>query len=68
RKNWKWEGKIVEKHSTGSIGYALIEYLYIEKNEAGNISFKVKCFLTLIFKNSGNSWKLVYDQNTIIPG
>ena len=68
RKNWKWEGEILEKHSTSSMGYALIGYSYSETNEAGTISFKVKCYLTLIFKKSGNSWKLVYDQNTIIPG
>ena len=67
RTNWEWKGIILEKHSTGSFGYALIDYTYIEKDTAGNISFKIKCYLTLIFKKSGNNWKLVYDQNTIIP-
>ena len=65
--NWKWEGTILEKHSTSSLGYALIDYSYIEKDRAGNMLFKIKCYLTLIFKRSDKGWQLVYDQNTIIP-
>jgi len=66
RTNWQWEGIILEKHSNDSLGYALIDYSYIEKDAAGNISFKTKCYLTLIFKKSDKGWQLVYDQNTII--
>jgi ketosteroid isomerase-like protein len=68
RTNWEWKGIVLEKHNNNSLGYALIEYLYSEKDAAGNISFKIKCYLTLIFKNSFKGWQLVYDQNTIIPG
>lgn len=67
RTNWEWEGIVLQKHNNNSLGYALIDYSYIEKDAAGNISFKIKCYLTLIFKNSYNGWQLVYDQNTIIP-
>jgi ketosteroid isomerase-like protein len=67
RTNWEWQGKILKKHSNSSLGYALIDYSYIEKDTAGNISFKIRCYLTLIFKKSPNGWQLVYDQNTIIP-
>jgi ketosteroid isomerase-like protein len=66
RTNWQWEGIILEKHSNSSLGYALIEYSYIEKDTAGNISFKTNCYLTLIFKKTDIGWQLVYDQNTII--
>jgi ketosteroid isomerase-like protein len=67
RTNWEWEGKILKKHNNNSLGYALIEYSYLEKDAAGKISFKIKSYLTLIFKNSYHGWQLVYDQNTIIP-
>jgi ketosteroid isomerase-like protein len=67
RTNWEWKGIVLEKHSNNSLGYALIEYSYIEKDAAGNTSFKIKCYLTLIFKNSYKGWQLVYDQNTITP-
>ncbi|MBS4065029.1 MAG: nuclear transport factor 2 family protein [Chitinophagaceae bacterium] len=66
RTNWEWEGIILEKHNNSSLGYALIEYSYLEKDTAGNISFKTKCYLTLIFKKTDSGWQLVYDQNTII--
>ena len=66
--NWHWEGKILEQQSNDSLGYAVIDYSYIEKDTAGNILFKIKCYLTLIFKKSDKGWQLVHDQNTIIPG
>lgn len=67
RTNWLWEGKIVERKSNNSLGYALIDYSFVQKDTAGNISFKIKCYLTLIFKKTDKGWQLVYDQNTIIP-
>jgi hypothetical protein len=67
RKNWEWEGKVLAKHNDNSLGYALIDYSYIEKDADGNITFKIRCYLTLIFRNSYHGWRLVYDQNTIIP-
>jgi ketosteroid isomerase-like protein len=67
RTNWEWKGIVLEKHNNNSLGYALIEYSYIEKDAAGRTTFKTKCYLTLIFKNSHKGWQLVYDQNTIIP-
>jgi ketosteroid isomerase-like protein len=66
--NWEWEGKVVEKQSDKTMGYALIDYSFIQKDETGKILFKIKCYLTLIFKQSGKGWQLVYDQNTIITG
>lgn len=67
RTNWEWDGKILEKNSNESLGYALISYSYIEKDTSGNTLFKIKCYLTLIFKRSEKGWQLVYDQNTIFP-
>lgn len=66
--NWQWEGTVLEKHSDKSLGYALIDYSFIQKDETGKTLFKIKCYLTLIFKQSDKGWQLVYDQNTIIPG
>lgn len=67
RTNWQWDGVIVEKHSDNSIGYALIDYSFVQKDAAGNTQFKIKCYLMLIFQKFPNGWQLVYDQNTIIP-
>jgi ketosteroid isomerase-like protein len=67
RKNWKWEGVIVKEESNDSMGYALVNYAYLEKGTAGNVSFKTKCFLILIFQKTDKGWQLVHDQNTTIP-
>jgi ketosteroid isomerase-like protein len=67
RNNWEWEGGIYHKSSSNTLGYALIEYTYLEKDAAGNLAFKIRCYLTLIFKKSDKGWQLVFDQNTMIP-
>jgi hypothetical protein len=67
RNNWEWEGTIVMKNSTDSLGYALIRYTYLEKDPGGKTLFHIQCYLTLIFSHSEKGWQLVYDQNTIIP-
>ena len=67
RSNWQWEGSVLEKHNDDSFGYALINYSYLEKNADGSTLFKIRCYLTLIFKKTAKGWQLVYDQNTIIP-
>jgi hypothetical protein len=65
-KNWKWEGKILKTESSDSLGYALIEYDYTQNDSLGNVQFKDKEYLVLIFKNSNEGWQLVHDQNTKI--
>jgi ketosteroid isomerase-like protein len=67
RTNWQWKGVILTKKSNSSLGYALIEYAYSEKDTTGNILFTIKAYLILIFKKSGKGWQLVHDQNTAIP-
>lgn len=67
RTNWEWSGIVLTKKSTESLGYALIEYSYLEKDNGGKVLFKIKSYLTLIFNKSDKGWQLVYDQNTIIP-
>jgi ketosteroid isomerase-like protein len=67
KKNWEWEGTFVRTESTDSLGYALIQYSYTEKDSIDNITFRNKNYLVLIFRNSPKGWQLVHDQNTGIP-
>jgi ketosteroid isomerase-like protein len=67
QKYWQWEGTFVRTESTDSLGYALIQYTYTQKDSVGNISFQNNNYLVLIFRNLQNGWQLVHDQNTYIP-
>jgi len=65
--NWQWEETFLRTESTDSLGYALIQYTYTQKDSVDNIEFQNKNYLVLIFRNSRNGWQLVHDQNTVIP-
>jgi ketosteroid isomerase-like protein len=67
QKYWQWEGIFLRTESTDSLGYALMQYVYTQKDSVGNIKFQNKNYLVLIFKNSPKGWQLVHDQNTNIP-
>lgn len=62
--NWEWEGDILRTESSDSLGYALIQYHFTQKDSVGNILFRDHEYLILIFKNSTDGWQLVHDQNT----
>jgi ketosteroid isomerase-like protein len=67
QKYWQWEGTFLRTESTDSLGYALMQYVYTQKDSVGNVKFQNKNYLVLIFKNSPKGWQLVHDQNTPIP-
>lgn len=65
---WQWEGKYVRTVSTDSLGYALIQYKYSQKDSIGTIVIQNENYLLLIFKNSTKGWQLIHDQNTGVTG
>ena len=64
--NWEWKGKVLTTESSDSLGYALVQYQFIQKDTTGNTLLQDNEYLVLIFKNSPNGWLLVHDQNTAI--
>lgn len=62
--NWEWKGNILTTASSDSMGYALIQYQFVQKDSLGNTLFQDHDYLVLIFKNSVDGWQLVHDQNT----
>ena len=67
RTNWKWERVEMKTQSTDSLGYALIQYKYSERDSLGAVTFQNQNHLVLIFRNFRQGWQLVHDQNTGIP-
>src|SRR5688572_29332655 len=64
KSNWEWEGNILATERSDSLGYALIQYQFVQKDTSGNMLFQDHEYLVLIFKNSADGWQLVHDQNT----
>jgi len=65
----KDEGKliaeIVHLIESPALGHALIKYRYTSKDNAGKPQ-ATDSWLTLTFALEGGSWRLVFDQNTLI--
>ena len=66
-KNWQWVPRILQKETADSLGYALVNYKYEEKDTTGAVQYRSNAYLALIFKNSAKGWQLIHDQNTKIP-
>ncbi|ELR71157.1 hypothetical protein C900_02961 [Fulvivirga imtechensis AK7] len=66
QKNWEWKGKILITENSDSLGYALVQYQFTQKDTTGNITFQDNEYLILIFKNFPEGWQLMHDQNTQI--
>ena len=62
--NWERDAHVVSTDVSDSIGYAIIQYEYIQKDTVGNILIQHHDYMVLIFKNFGKGWQLVHDQNT----
>lgn len=63
--DWKINYEILEVKVNGNFGIVLAKITYYDKNEKGEY-YSFKYFLTLIFENINNKWKLIFDQNTTI--
>lgn len=67
-KNWQWNAHILRTKTADSLGYAMVQYKYEEKDSVGAVQYQSNAYLVLIFKNSPQGWQLVHDQNTkIVP-
>ena len=66
-KNWEWNGRIVRTQGADSLGYALIQYKYVQKDSTGAVQYQGNDYLVLIFQQAPQGWQLVHDQNTMIP-
>ncbi len=66
QKNWEWKGNILNTESSDSLGYALLQYKYIENDSLGKSIYESDAYLILVFRNDREGWQLVHDQNTKI--
>lgn len=62
--HWERNVNVLKTEASDSLGYAQIQYEYIQKDTAGNILIRHHDYMVLIFKKSTEGWQLVLDQNT----
>jgi hypothetical protein len=62
--DWDWKYQILQKESSDSLGYVLVQYTFTQRDSLDSIRFTDEAYLILIFKNSIEGWQLVHDQNT----
>jgi ketosteroid isomerase-like protein len=65
----KLDAQIVSVTESAALSHALVKYRYTSKDSAGKPQ-STTCWLALTFALEKGSWRLVFDQNTLItePG
>lgn len=63
----KLVAQIVSVTESPALSHALIKYRYTSKDATGQQQ-STDCWLTLTFALENGSWRLVFDQNTLITG
>lgn len=64
---WRMVFDVQELRVYGDSGIARVHYDSQARTEDGTYASKRKAILTLVFAREPAGWRLVYDQNTVIP-
>jgi ketosteroid isomerase-like protein len=67
QKYWLWEYDLIRTYAADSLGYAVLQYSYTQRDSIGVVQYQNQNFLVLIFKNTREGWQLIHDQNTQTP-
>ncbi len=65
--SWRMVFDVQEVRVTGDSGIARVGYDSQARDGAGAWASRRKAILTLLFARERGQWRLVYDQNTVIP-
>jgi uncharacterized protein (TIGR02246 family) len=65
--DWRMQFDVDSLHEFGDVGVALVKYRSQTKQADGNYETKREAWLSLTFARENGRWRLVYDQNTVIP-
>jgi hypothetical protein len=65
-KDWNWRYEILGATCVAETGIAVLRVGYDDLDEKGK-NYKLNYLLSLTFVREQNEWRLVHDQNTMIP-
>jgi uncharacterized protein (TIGR02246 family) len=66
-KDWKMVFEVLEVRELGDAGVGLVKYQAQELQADGTYQTRRDALLSLVFARETGSWRLVFDQNTVIP-
>jgi uncharacterized protein (TIGR02246 family) len=64
---WRMVFDIEDVERMGDMGIARVRYDSQARDEGGEYASKRIAQLTLVFQRQQDGWRLVYDQNTVVP-
>lgn len=65
--DWRMVFEVQDVSEFGDVGIARVKYDSQKKDAAGDYRSNRVALLTLVFAKEDGRWRLVYDQNTVIP-
>jgi uncharacterized protein (TIGR02246 family) len=65
--DWRMQFEIESVREFGSVGIALVKYRSQSRQVDGGYVTKREAWLNLTFARERDEWRLVFDQNTVIP-
>ena len=65
--DWRMVFDVQDVREFGDVGIARVKYDSQAKGAAGEYASKRLALLSLVFAKEDGAWRLVYDQNTVLP-
>jgi uncharacterized protein (TIGR02246 family) len=66
-RGWRMQFEVESVRAFGDVGIALVRYRSQAKQADGSYATKREAWLNLTFAREDGDWRLVFDQNTVIP-
>ncbi len=65
--DWRMRFEVVETRAFADAGVALVKYRSQTRQPDGAYATRREAWLSLVFAKEAGEWRLVFDQNTVIP-
>lgn len=65
--DWRMQFEVVQTQVHGDAGVALVKYRSQTRQPDGGYATRREAWLSLVFAKQAGEWRLVFDQNTVIP-
>ncbi|WP_407353877.1 YybH family protein [Luteimonas sp. R10] len=65
--DWRMRFEVRQVRELGDAGIALVHYLSQQRQDDGGYATRCEALLSLVFARERGEWRLVYDQNTVVP-
>lgn len=64
--DWRMTAELIHTVETSAMGIALLSVIYDDLDQHGQ-PYQLRYYLSLAFAQQQGQWRLVHDQNTLLP-